>query len=167
MKNPFDIWTLETVDGAVLGLCPLPGRTGALDRDVEKIAAWDPGLVVSLTEPEENKQAGVSDLAGAFDRSGIACCNFAVRDFDVPGPAQQVDWDALADRVHAVLDAGGRVLFHCHGGRGRSGMALLRILVERGENPEAALSRLRAVRPGAVETPAQLAWARAPAGIDG
>jgi hypothetical protein len=40
-------------------------------------------------------------------------------------------------------------------------MIALRILVERGEGGEAALARLRSVRPGAVETPEQLAWASA------
>lgn len=166
MNNPFGIWTLEIDGGARIGLCPLPGRTGALDRDMERIAAWAPGLLVSLTEPQEAKAAGIPDLAGAFERSGIAWRGFAVRDFDIPSASQASDWSELAESVHSILDAGGRVLFHCHGGRGRSGMALLRILVERGENPEAALSRLRAVRPGAVETPAQLAWASAPAGTD-
>ncbi len=54
---------------------------------------------------------------------------------------------------------GGRVLVHCMGGCGRSGMALLRLMVESGEPADRALARLRAVRPCAVETPEQLAWA--------
>ena len=41
-------------------------------------------------------------------------------------------------------------------------MIALRLLVERGADPEAALKRLRAVRPGAVETDDQFAWAVAP-----
>ncbi len=40
-------------------------------------------------------------------------------------------------------------------------MALLRLMVEAGEDPGAALSRLRAVRPCAVETAAQFDWAAA------
>jgi hypothetical protein len=38
-------------------------------------------------------------------------------------------------------------------------MAILRLLVEMGEQPEEALQRLRAVRPCAVETDAQFDWA--------
>jgi hypothetical protein len=45
------------------------------------------------------------------------------------------------------------------GGCGRSGTALLRLMVESGEDPIPALTRLRAARPCAVETPAQFAWA--------
>ena len=41
-------------------------------------------------------------------------------------------------------------------------MAVLRLMFEAGEDAQAALIRLRAVRPCAVETEAQLAWASAP-----
>ena len=67
---------------------------------------------------------------------------------------------AALDAAHlAVVAGGGRVLFHCLGGCGRSGMAVLRLLVEMGEAPEAALERLRRVRPCAVETGDQCDWA--------
>ena len=57
------------------------------------------------------------------------------------------------------LARGEGLLLHCRGGQGRSGMIALRLLVERGEAPDAGLTRLRQARPGAVETAAQLAWA--------
>jgi protein-tyrosine phosphatase len=63
-----------------------------------------------------------------------------------------------------VLARGGSVLMHCYGGRGRSGMALTRLMVESGETPAAALARLRQVLPEAVETAAQAAWAALPSG---
>ena len=53
----------------------------------------------------------------------------------------------------SALQGKGRVLIHCMGGCGRSGMAALRLMIEAGEAPGAALERLRAVRPCAVETP--------------
>ena len=44
-------------------------------------------------------------------------------------------------------------------GRGRSGMIALRLMIAGGERPVAALKRLRAVQPEAVETPGQMNWA--------
>ena len=41
-------------------------------------------------------------------------------------------------------------------------MAVLRLMIEAGEAPEVALPRLRAVRPCAVETEAQMTWATRP-----
>src|SRR5690606_33735699 len=58
-----------------------------------------------------------------------------------------------------ALEGGGRVLVHCLGGCGRSGMVALRLMIGAGETPEVALRHLRGVRPCAVETEAQLAWA--------
>ena len=61
--------------------------------------------------------------------------------------------------VWAALRGGGRVLIHCRAGRGRSGMIALRLMIAGGERPVAALKRLRAVQPEAVETPGQMNWA--------
>jgi protein-tyrosine phosphatase len=94
--------------------------------------------------------------------AGIGWVAFPVADYAVP--PRGADWDAVSARLRAVLAAGGRVLVHCRGGCGRSGMAALRLMVEGGEAPAAALARLRAVRPCAVETPAQMRWALAGAG---
>jgi len=50
------------------------------------------------------------------------------------------------------------VLIHCTGGLGRSGMIAARLLVELGEEPRLAMQRVRAARPGAIETAAQEAY---------
>ena len=48
-----------------------------------------------------------------------------------------------------------RSSFHCKGGLGRAGMVAARLLVESGYTPEDAIERVRAARPGAIETQAQ------------
>ena len=60
------------------------------------------------------------------------------------------------------VNNGDRILIHCRGGCGRSGMIVLRIMIEFGEDPEEALERLRKIRPCAVETEAQENWAKSP-----
>ncbi|MCR9149340.1 MAG: protein phosphatase [Rhodobacteraceae bacterium] len=155
----FGIATLTLEGGARIGVCRLPGRGGRALEDLAAIRAWAPGIVVSLTEPAEMARHNMGDLAGLLARDGIAHASFPIRDFGVP--RGMAGWPALSARLHAVLDAGGAVLVHCYGGQGRSGMLVLRLMVERGRNPDAALADLRAVRPGAVETPAQEAWAGA------
>ena len=95
-------------------------------------------------------------LGARLAEAGIAWRHWPIRDFGVPAGS---DWPRLAAALHSVLDGGGAVLLHCRGGRGRSGMVALRLLVERRAEPRAELARLRAVRSGAVETRAQLRWA--------
>lgn len=116
---------------------------------------------MSLTTGAELAAAGCDGLGAALAAARIGWRHLPVEDFAAPDKAGDAAWPVLAEELHAALDAGRAVLLHCRGGIGRSGMITLRLLVERGEAPAAALRRLRAVRPGAVETEAQLAWASA------
>ena len=99
----------------------------------------------------------VSELV--FALSCFPSSSFPVVDFDIPDAGRAGEWQEVRDKVLAVLAGQGRALFHCRGGCGRSGMAVLRIMIEGGEDAEQALDRLREVRPCAVETEAQMRWA--------
>lgn len=139
------------VGGGVLALSPMPGRGGDFAGDLARLRDWRPDLVVSMTESHEM----APDLPGALAAAGIGWRHFPVVDYGVPAAG----FDALAGEIVGVLSGGGRVLLHCMGGCGRSGMVALAVMVRAGEEPGAALARLRAVRPCAVETAAQLDWA--------
>ncbi len=120
---------------------------------------WAPDLVLSMTEMDEMVQLGAGGLGEALEQAGIAWHHLPIRDFGAPPVEVQAVWPAVSAQARAILAGGGKVLAHCRGGCGRSGMVLLRLMVELGEVPEAALTRLRRVRPCAVETEGQRAWA--------
>jgi protein-tyrosine phosphatase len=157
----FAIATLELDGGGRIGLCPLPGASGNLDTDVEAVAAWKAEIVVSLTERAEMEAAGAGDLGTRLQAAGVLWRHLPIADYGVPQGETAAQWLDLGPRLHACLDGKGAILLHCLGGRGRSGMVALRLTVERGEDPDAGLMRLRAVRTGAVETDAQRVWASA------
>lgn len=138
----------------VLGICPMPGRAGFYAADLEALRLWRPSLVISLTLPQElaaKAPALPQDLADM----GVAWLPFPLPDYGVP----QTGWPDISAAAHALLSQGQKVLLHCMGGCGRSGSALLRLMVEAGEAPALALQRLRQARPCAVETDAQYHWA--------
>ena len=56
-----------------------------------------------------------------------------------------------AESPSLVIDA----ILHCDAGLGRTGTVLAAYLVSRGESASAALEKVRAMRPGSVETPDQ------------
>jgi protein-tyrosine phosphatase len=149
-----------SADGGEIAICPLPGRDGALDGDIAAIAAFAPTLVVSMTEEDEMRWSGAGELAALLAARGIGWRHFPIVDYGAPEETD-IRWPPLAAEIHAALDAGHRVLLHCHGGKGRSGMIALRLLVERGMDAAEALALVRAARPGAVETVAQEAWGSA------
>lgn len=160
MPDPFVIAPLPVGQGT-LALCPLPGRLGDFPGDMAQILRFAPDLILSLTQDAERSALGAATLPDQITWAGIVWHPFPIPDFGIP-PAD-ADWSAAANAATKILAKGGRVLVHCRGGLGRSGMVALRLMIEHGEAPDDALTRLRAVRPGAVETAAQHRWARSPA----
>ena len=155
----FIIRALSVSEG-ILALAPMPGLSGSYRKDLSHINDWKPALVVSVATEEELLAAGAAGLGSDLQDAGTRWAQLPVGDYGVPAPEQEPDWHAISKPALAALQGGGRVLIHCRGGCGRSGMAVLRLMIEAGEDAEAALRRLRALRPCAVETDAQMDWAR-------
>jgi atypical dual specificity phosphatase len=81
-------------------------------------------------------------------------CHVPMTDFAAPPRAQLA---AALGVIHTAVSAGERVAVHCGGGLGRSGTVAACYLVELGHDWRTAIARVRAVRPGAIETAAQVA----------
>ncbi len=138
--------------GGTLALSPLP-----VGQAVQSLLDWQPDLVVSMTSQEEMDRLGAGDLGAVLRAAGVDWHHVPVIDYGTPASS---DISAIEDAALDVLRAGGKVLTHCRGGCGRSGMMALRLMIAAGEEADAALTRLRALRPCAVETEAQFAWAK-------
>lgn len=145
--------------GGVLAISPVPGRGGEYAEDKARVLAWKPSLVITMTEQAELGQVGAGDLAADLAVAGIHWRHLPITDLGAPGPDVDAAWPGVSELARGFLDQGGRVLVHCFGGCGRSGMVCVRLMIEAGEAPPAALKRLRAVRPCVIETDAQMAWA--------
>lgn len=82
-----------------------------------------------------------------------------MKDFAAPSPEQM---ELGVRLIFEVLAAGEAVAVHCGGGLGRTGTVLACYLLESREDfgTEEAVRRVRALRPGSVETPTPLAAVR-------
>jgi len=147
------------VAGGTLALASLPGRSGDYRGDLEVFHEWRPGIVISMTTQAELVSVGGPNFGSDIQGMGSRWHHLPVEDFEVPGPEVETLWVEVSQSVRQALSGGGRVIVHCKGGCGRSGMAALRLMVESGEDRIEALKRLRALRDCAVETKAQLNWA--------
>ena len=147
------------VGGGVLALSPMPGRGGAYQADLRDLLGFGPALVLTMTTDEELVSKEAETLPDDLARNGITWLHLPIADFGAPDAGTATLWPEASAKARGVLAQGGKVLVHCMGGCGRSGMAALRLMVELGEEPSVALNRLRAVRPCAVETPEQYGWA--------
>jgi atypical dual specificity phosphatase len=141
----------ERVAPGVLG-CAYP-RT---ERSLAALSESGVGLLVNLHErPHDSARLG---------RHGLREVHLPVKDFAAPSPEQ------IGRGVGAILEAlaaGEAAAVHCGGGLGRTGTLLACYLASsEGLGAGEAILRVRSLRPGSVETPAQAAavdtWARRP-----
>jgi len=145
-----------------LGLTICPGKKdegSAWNRDLaidlEAIHAWGASTVVTLIEDHEFRFLGVEAMEGQVRSSGMEWLHLPIMDVSVPDQRFEEAWKKAGIELHRRLDAGERVLIHCRGGLGRTGLVAGRILVERGIEPAEAIRIVRAARPHAIETRAQ------------
>ena len=156
--SEFVIHELPVLAGT-LAISPIPGRTRHYGTDRQRLLDWASHLVVSMTTQAELDRKGSGSLGEDLAAHGILWRHLPIEDFGAPGPEVEAMWPEASETARFLLARGGKVLVHCFGGCGRSGMACLRLMIEAGEEPNEALHRLRRVRPCAVETQDQMDWA--------
>lgn len=133
-------WVIDTS----LAAMPMLGRSQALALDVAFLDQQSIDLLVSLTiEPVDP-----SILAAR----GIDAMHLPVRDFTAPSQEQML---AFVREVHARHEAGEEVGVHCTAGLGRSGTMVAAYFVSLGLSAEEAVSEIRKIRPGSIETESQ------------
>lgn len=166
LTHPLHIATVATKPGyGRIGVTFCPGKiqpaglSGAwsrdLNRDVQAISDWGACAVVTLVEQHELKALQVETLGDAIQARHMDWLHLPIRDVDVPGPAFEAAWIQAGEGLRDRLRAGFDIVVHCKGGLGRAGTIAARLLAELGVDSGEAIARVRAVRPGALETKAQ------------
>jgi protein-tyrosine phosphatase len=153
-KEAFEIFELSGFADGRLALCRQPDG----ETEYKVIDQWKPSIVVTLTHETEFSTTSPF-LPQRFTEADYDWLHLPIVDFGVPNHNEKNLWNETLKQLVDILKQDGRILVHCKGGQGRSGMLLLKLLVLQGESGEVALKRIRDIRPNAVETDTQYAWA--------
>jgi protein-tyrosine phosphatase len=155
--------------GGAIGLHAFPGASRAglgrpvndedLEVELAAIRGWGAEVLVSLLEEAEYELYGLPRLEGHMPE-GLQRLSLGIADRCAPCAAWETTWKDAGPELRALLRRGGKVCLHCVGGRGRSGTVAALLLIEFGYDPEEAVRVVRAARPGAIETEAQLEYLR-------
>ena len=155
----------------LIGMTFCPGKkqpaamTGAWNRDIDKdlatIRAWGASVLISLIEAHEFVELQVPELPRVCRRYDLVWHGLPMVDGSIPGVRWENRWKEVEPSLYQTLRAGGRIVIHCKGGLGRTGLLAARILVEFGMSPSEAIKQVRQARPGAIETVEQETYVRA------
>jgi protein tyrosine phosphatase (PTP) superfamily phosphohydrolase (DUF442 family) len=113
--------------------------------------------VVSLLEPDEEEQLGISDEGRLLAENGIRFRSFPVADRGVPSSLESAT--ALLNAMHRELERGSHVAVHCRQGIGCSAIVAVGLLMAGGSSPDGAIELVKCARGLDVpETDAQRKW---------
>lgn len=153
---------IESPAGGFIGMTFCPGKrdpgamTGPWDRDLltdlKVVSAWRTRVLITLMEDHELVQLGVPAIGETTRSLGMTWYHLPIRDVSVPDSYFEIAWKRAGAELRQRLIAGARIVIHCKGGLGRTGLIAARLLIELGESPGRALRHVRKERPGAVET---------------
>lgn len=155
---------LPTGDG-MLGLTQYPGRCEpdaraerrrqVLQADLANIHKWGAKSLVSLMPQDELRRLGVDYIGREVQALGMTWYHLPIEDMEVPDWTFEHRWQYAGVRLRELLRSGGRVVFHCRAGLGRTGTIAAKLLVELGVPPGEAISQVRHARSGTIQTNAQ------------
>lgn len=166
-SHPLRIDSVSTGDGLGrigITLCPgkkdLHGLTGASDRDLDldldEIQRWGATAVVSLITDQEIDSLQAGGLSEAIQDRHMEWWHLPIPDVSPPRSDFEIGWKVVGEAIRDRLRLGFDVLIHCKGGLGRAGTVAARLLVELGEDPDAAIRKVRHARSKyAIETKEQ------------
>ena len=143
-----------------------PGRFGAasmpgsldhsIEQDLSTLQSAHVSHLVSLVEEHEFRR--LEPPESPHHRSAVVrACNIEYLHQPIQDLGAQTDEQAQQLTAFTVqaMRGGGKVLFHCGAGLGRAGTLAACTLVSLGMSPTDAITTVRWVRPGAIQSTAQ------------
>lgn len=140
-----------------LGLTNLPGgRENNCDQDLDALRTVGVNRILCLVEshelgymtppetPEQRRQS--------VEQRGMTFTHHPIIDFNTPALTEANNTIASIDDA---LTTGETVIMHCWAGLGRAGTMAACLLIHRGMNADYAISTVRSVRPGAIQSAKQ------------
>ena len=139
-----------------------PGRAAAwllpsvsqreLERDIATISRWGAKALVSLLDDFEFARLHLRRLPDLAAAAELAWYHVPLALGTLPDADFDRVWTPISLPLQEILRGGGKVALHCRDGRDRAALVAARLLIELGCQPLDAMNRVRAARPGTLET---------------
>ena len=152
--NPF--W-VETGTEIRLAIVPRPRGGDWLESEVSQMKRAGVDVLVSMLQPDEATELGLSAEAEVCAAGGIEFRSFPIPDRETPPSTASLA--KLVEELRAEVHVGRSVAVHCRASIGRSSLLLAELLTAEGHTPDDAFRRLSMARGLQVpDTPDQVRW---------
>ena len=163
ISHPLRIDEVKAPSGVgIIGMTLCPGKkivsaiSGVWDRDLaidlQAIQAWGAQALVNLMEEHEYALLKVPDYMEKVRSCPMKYFHLPIVDVHPPDKRFFDLWESAGPKLRQILLDGGKILIHCRGGLGRTGMVAAQLLVELGMPHKDAIRAVRAARHGTIET---------------
>jgi len=148
MQGPLRIDWLDGqhITSGKLGITILPGRkdfSRSLEDDIARLKADGVSHILSLVTDDDLSAYGVEELFDVYRQAGFTVLRLPILDQGVCTYEEMVN---AAKWLDQNLSADAKILVHCVGGLGRSGLVVASYLTHKGMQADEAIRAVRAVR---------------------
>jgi len=160
--------SLYLIRPPVIGMTFCPGKKGFgyhtnclwnrdLDKDLNVIHQFGATALVTLMELQEldSVQVPRTQLIYSAKSHRLNWYHLPIKDKSIPDERFERQWISAGPELKNELIKGHRIVIHCLGGLGRTGIVTAKLLVDLGHSPEEAIVAVRKARPGAIENELQ------------
>ena len=123
-----------------------------LERDIATIARWGAEALVTLLDEVELARLHLHKLSSLVAMAKLAWYHVPLACAILPDAEFDRGWSSVSSRLQQILREGGKVSIHCRDGREHTGFITARLLIEFGCHPLDAMNRVRAARPGTLQS---------------
>lgn len=167
VDSPLRIASVHVSHGGRIGMTICPGKKSStsisghgwdrdLSIDIQAIRDWGADTVITLMEDWELRQYQVDNLGSEIRAAGMTWLHLPIVDGHAPGAEWDAEWVSIhRENLFYDIQAGKSILIHCLGGRGRTGTVAVLLLIGLGDSIDNAITKVRAVREGMIETTEQ------------
>jgi protein-tyrosine phosphatase/nicotinamidase-related amidase len=146
----------ELIPKGNIGLTILPGRkdySRSVDEDLKQLKKYGVNTIIPLITDDEFGHFGVSDLLDKYEEYGFTVHQLPIMDQLVSSEEEMID---MVNYLDNAVKKDEKILLHCVGGLGRSGLVAASYLKYKGLDSDEAITAVRKVRgPRTVESKIQ------------
>ena len=146
----------EKVNKGAIGLTILPGRqdySRSVEEDLKQLKKYEVSTIIPLITDDELGHYGVSDLLKKYDDYNFQVKRLPIMDQLV---SSEEEMRQLISYIDEKLKNQEKIVLHCVGGLGRSGLVAASYLKSKGRKAKESIESVRKVRgPRAVESKIQ------------